>query len=119
MRLVLVWFLNTLALLAVAYLMPSVHIQSFGTALVAPSSALYPTSLSDATVTCSVPCPADVNGDGSVTPADIALVARAMHATSGSPRWNPATDIDGDGLTTQRDLLAVIRARRECGGSVR
>jgi putative membrane protein len=34
-RLVLVWFLNTLALLAVAYLMPSVHIQSFGTALVA------------------------------------------------------------------------------------
>ena len=35
MRLALVWFLNTLALLAVAYLMPSVQIQSFGTALVA------------------------------------------------------------------------------------
>ncbi len=35
MRLVLVWLLNTLALLAVAYLMPSVQIQSFGTALVA------------------------------------------------------------------------------------
>ncbi|HEX7052543.1 MAG TPA: phage holin family protein [Burkholderiales bacterium] len=35
MRLVLVWALNTLALLAVAYLMPSVQVQSFGTALVA------------------------------------------------------------------------------------
>ena len=35
MRLLLVWLLNTVALLAVAYLMPSVQIQSFGTALVA------------------------------------------------------------------------------------
>ena len=35
MRLVVVWLLNALALMAVAYLMPSVHIESFGTALVA------------------------------------------------------------------------------------
>ena len=35
MRLAIVWLLNTLALLAVAYLMPSVQIQSFGAALVA------------------------------------------------------------------------------------
>jgi putative membrane protein len=35
MRLLVVWLLNALALLAVAYLMPSVQIQSFGTALVA------------------------------------------------------------------------------------
>jgi|SRR5690242_13867921 putative membrane protein len=35
MRLFLVWLLNALALLAVAYLMPSVQIQSFGTALIA------------------------------------------------------------------------------------
>lgn len=35
MRLLVVWLLNTLALLVVAYLMSSVTIQSFGTALVA------------------------------------------------------------------------------------
>jgi putative membrane protein len=35
MRLLLVWLLNTLALVAVAYLMPSVTIASFGAALVA------------------------------------------------------------------------------------
>jgi putative membrane protein len=35
LRLVVVWLLNALALMAVAYLMPSVHIESFGTALVA------------------------------------------------------------------------------------
>ena len=35
MRFVVVWLLNTLALLAVAYLLPSVQIQSFATALIA------------------------------------------------------------------------------------
>lgn len=35
MRLLVVWLLNTLALLAVAYLMSSVAIQSIGTALIA------------------------------------------------------------------------------------
>jgi putative membrane protein len=34
-RLVLVWLINTVALIAVAYLMPSVTVSSFGTALVA------------------------------------------------------------------------------------
>ena len=35
LRLLVVWLLNALALIAVAYLMPSVQVQSFGTALVA------------------------------------------------------------------------------------
>lgn len=35
MRLLLVWLLNTLALIAVAYLMPSISVASFTTALVA------------------------------------------------------------------------------------
>jgi putative membrane protein len=34
-RLLIVWILNAVALLAVAYLMPSIHVASFGTALVA------------------------------------------------------------------------------------
>ena len=35
LRLLLVWLVNTVALLAVAYLMPSVHVESFTTALIA------------------------------------------------------------------------------------
>ncbi|HUQ76371.1 MAG TPA: phage holin family protein [Burkholderiales bacterium] len=35
MKLLLVWVVNTVALLAVAYLMPSVRVESFGTALIA------------------------------------------------------------------------------------
>ena len=35
MRILLVWLVNTLALIAVAYLMPSISVASFTTALVA------------------------------------------------------------------------------------
>jgi putative membrane protein len=35
LRLLLVWLINTLALIAVAYLMPSITVSSFGAALVA------------------------------------------------------------------------------------
>ena len=35
LRLLLVWLINTVALIAVAYLMPSVNVSSFGAALVA------------------------------------------------------------------------------------
>ena len=35
LRILLVWLINALALLTVAYVMPSIHIDSFGTALVA------------------------------------------------------------------------------------
>ena len=35
MRLLVVWLINTLALIAVAYLMPSIQVSSFGAALIA------------------------------------------------------------------------------------
>jgi putative membrane protein len=35
MRLILVWLVNTAALIAVAYLMPWINVESFGTALIA------------------------------------------------------------------------------------
>jgi len=35
LRLLVVWLINALALLTVAYVMPSIHVESFGTALVA------------------------------------------------------------------------------------
>ena len=37
MKLIVVWLLNALALLAVAYLMPSIHVSGFGGALIAPA----------------------------------------------------------------------------------
>ena len=35
MRLILLWVLNAVALLAVAYLLPSIHVASFGAAMIA------------------------------------------------------------------------------------
>jgi putative membrane protein len=35
LRFLLVWLINAVALMAVAYLMPSIHVSTFGTALVA------------------------------------------------------------------------------------
>jgi putative membrane protein len=35
LKILLVWLINALALLTVAYLMPSIHVDTFGTALVA------------------------------------------------------------------------------------
>lgn len=35
MRLILIWICNALALLAVAYLLPGVHVEGFGSALIA------------------------------------------------------------------------------------
>jgi putative membrane protein len=35
MRLVLIWILNAVALLAVAYLLPAIHVAGFGSALIA------------------------------------------------------------------------------------
>ncbi len=35
LRILLVWLINALALLTVAYVMPSIHVDTFGTALVA------------------------------------------------------------------------------------
>ena len=35
MRLILLWILNAVALLAVAYLLPSIHVASFGAAMIA------------------------------------------------------------------------------------
>jgi putative membrane protein len=35
MRLLLIWILNAIALLAVAYLLPAIHVEGFGSALIA------------------------------------------------------------------------------------
>ncbi len=50
----------------------------------------------------SVPCPADTNGDGSVTPADFTAWIAAFNAMA------PECDQNGDGLCTPADFTAWI-----------
>jgi len=56
---------------------------------------------------CLPPCPADLNGDGSVAAQDLAALLDA---------WDgPAGDINGDGTTNAQDLAALLTAWGECG----
>ncbi|HHZ96845.1 MAG TPA: bilirubin oxidase [Flavobacteriales bacterium] len=53
--------------------------------------------------TIVVPCPADVNGDGSITVADLLLVLSEFGCTSAC-----TADVDGDGSVTVADVLVVL-----------
>jgi len=54
-------------------------------------------------------CPADVDGDGTVSVADLLAVLAAWGSCQGCPE-----DIDGDGAVSFADLLAVIGAWGAC-----
>lgn len=58
--------------------------------------------------TAAPPCPADLNGDGSVGGADLAILLGTW-GTSG-----PA-DLDGDGAVTSADLAILLGAWGPCG----
>lgn len=49
----------------------------------------------------------DVNGDGYVNAADLAIVQASFGQRLGQPRYNPAADINGDGIVDIRDLAFV------------
>lgn len=51
--------------------------------------------------------PYDLNEDGRVDMADIAIVARAFGTREGDPRWDPRADITGDGYVNMRDVAIV------------
>jgi hypothetical protein len=53
------------------------------------------------------PCPADLNGDGEVSAADLSLVLLSWGTS--------AADVDGDGDTTAADLSLVLEAWGTCG----
>jgi glucose/arabinose dehydrogenase len=57
-------------------------------------------------VTCPTPCPADLNGDGSVDAADLAVLLGAW----GSPKG----DVNGDGTTDAADLAVVLGSWGPC-----
>ena len=52
-----------------------------------------------------VPCPADLNGDGAITVADVLIVLGEFGCTS-----NCTADVDGDGAVTVGDVLAILSA---------
>jgi len=51
--------------------------------------------------------PGDVNGDGYVNAADLAIVVGSFGKRFGQPGYNPAADINGDGIVDVRDLAFV------------
>jgi hypothetical protein len=53
-------------------------------------------------------CPADLSGDGTVGPADLAQLLNSW----GSPK--SAADIDGDGAVNAQDLAAMLAAWGDC-----
>jgi probable HAF family extracellular repeat protein len=55
------------------------------------------------------PCPADLDGDGSVDAADLAVVLAAWGSS------DAGADLDGDGSVTAADLAAVLAAWGDCG----
>ena len=46
----------------------------------------------------------DLNGDGKVDAADVALLQKALGSVIGSANYNPDADLDGDGRVTINDL---------------
>jgi len=48
-------------------------------------------------------CPMDIDGDGTIGPADLALFRAAYLSSVGDDNWNPAADIDGDGIVGPGD----------------
>lgn len=59
-------------------------------------------------VTC--PCPADLNGDGSVDFADLNLVINAFNTTPGHPNFNPDADANHDNAVDFADLNVILAA---------
>ena len=58
---------------------------------------------------CVPPCPADVDGDGSVAFADVLAVLDAFGACDGCPE-----DVSGDGVVGFDDILEVLAAFGPC-----
>jgi hypothetical protein len=60
----------------------------------------WPIQMNGVAASCGSNCPADLDGDGSVTAADLSTLLGAWGGAGG--------DIDGDGVTTAADLSALL-----------
>jgi len=70
------------------------------------STNLMPGQIMTQTTTYSAK-PGDVNGDGYVNAADLAIVQASFGKHLGQAGYNPAADINGDGVVDIRDLAFV------------
>ncbi len=61
----------------------------------------------DAFTTVPAQMAADVNGDGQINCADIALVKAAFGTKTGQPGFNPSADVNHDGVVNILDLAMV------------
>jgi len=58
--------------------------------------------------TCDLPCPADVDGSGTVDVGDVLYIVGAWGSD------DPAADVNGDGMVSVSDILEVVSAWGPC-----
>jgi hypothetical protein len=64
-------------------------------------------TIADTSTTVPAQMPEDVNGDGQINCADLAIVKAHMGAKTGQPNYLPAADVNHDGVIDVRDLANV------------
>jgi len=70
-------------------------------------STLTSTVVPDATTAVPAQMAADVNGDGQINCADIAIVKASFGKRTGQTGFDPRADVNHDGIVDVRDLAAV------------
>jgi hypothetical protein len=66
-----------------------------------------PKSAAEATTQVPAQMPGDVNGDGKIDCADIAIVKASFGKRTGQSGFDPRADVNGDGVVDVRDLAIV------------
>jgi hypothetical protein len=54
-----------------------------------------------------VTIPGDINGDGTVSLADLVILATAYNSEPGDSKWNPNADINNNGIAGLTDLVIM------------
>ena len=56
-----------------------------------------------------VTIPGDINGDGTVSLADLVILATAYNSRPGDSKWNPNADINNNGKAGLTDLVIMAK----------
>jgi Dockerin type I domain/PASTA domain len=90
------------------------HSTSVTTGIVISESPITGTSVAAGSavniVVSSGPLPGDVNGDGAVNCADLAIVKASFGKRKGQAGFDPRADVNGDGVVSIVDLSTVARS---------
>jgi hypothetical protein len=63
--------------------------------------------IADSYIGLAPPRAVDINGDGSVSLADLVILANAYGSRPGDTKWNPNADINGDNIVDLSDLAIL------------